>query len=290
MQLTDPRALRALLERHGFRFSKALGQNFLIAPWVPQRIAESAGLDGETGVLEVGPGIGCLTAELARRAGRVAAVELDRRLAPVLAETLEALPNVELVFGDALKLDLPGLVADKLPGLRPVVCANLPYNVTSPLLAAFIDAGCFSRITVMVQREVARRLCAAPGTPEYGAFTFYVNWHCEAQALFDVPPDCFMPRPAVTSSVLQLVPRAAPPAAVADEAFLFRVVRAAFAQRRKTLANALAGGLPDCTKEQAEEALRLLGLDPRVRGETLGAARFAALADTLQKVQKYQKE
>ena len=171
MQLTNPTEIKALLNRHGFRFSKAMGQNFLTAAWVPERIAQEAAPDDGTGVLEVGPGIGCLTAELSRHAGKVVAVELDERLRPILAETLSGCANVELVFGNVLKLDLPALVRERLAGLRPVVCANLPYNVTSPLLAAFLEAGCFEEITVMVQREVAHRLCAKAGTAEYGAFT-----------------------------------------------------------------------------------------------------------------------
>ena len=164
MNLTNLTDIRALLARHDFRFSKSLGQNFLTAAWVPADIADASGADARTGVLEVGPGIGCLTEQLAQRAGKVVSVELDERLRPVLAETLAGYENVELVFGDVLALDLPQLVAERFAGLRPVVCANLPYNVTSPLLTAFLTAGCFDTVTVMIQREVARRLCARPGS------------------------------------------------------------------------------------------------------------------------------
>ena len=184
MNLTDYSEIRALLARHGFRFSKSLGQNFLTAAWVPERIAEAAGLDEQTGVLEVGPGVGCLTEQLSLRAGKVLAVELDKALKPVLAETLAGRDNVEILFGDVLKQDLPALVREKLPGLRPVICANLPYNVTTPLLTAFLEAGCFEIVTVMIQREVARRICAGPGTADYGAFGLFVQWHCETELPF----------------------------------------------------------------------------------------------------------
>ena len=170
MNLTDIEQIRALLGRHGFRFSKSMGQNFLTAAWVPEDIAASALLDENTGVLEVGPGIGCLTRELSRRAGKVLSVELDKALKPILAETLTDCENVELLFGDVLKQDLSALAEAHFSGMRKVVCANLPYNVTSPLLTAFIEADCFDTITVMIQREVARRICAAPGTGDYGAF------------------------------------------------------------------------------------------------------------------------
>ena len=281
MNLTNPSVLRALLEPHGFRFSKSMGQNFLIAQWVPERIAEEAGLDETVGVLEVGPGVGCLTQELAMRAGRVVSVELDERLKPVLAETLSDSPNAEVVFGDVLKQNLPALVSEKLAGLTPVVCANLPYNVTSPLLTAFFEAGCFARLTVMVQKEVAQRLCAKPGTADYGAFTVYTQWHAEPQILFDVSPGCFMPAPKVTSSVVRLDVRKEPLAAVQDEAQMFRVVRAAFNQRRKTLSNALSAGLSGFSKEQITAAIQACGLDPRVRGEALSIGQFAALSDAL---------
>ena len=283
MQLTNPTEIKALLNRHGFRFSKAMGQNFLTAAWVPERIAQEAAPDDGTGVLEVGPGIGCLTAELSRRAGKVVAVELDERLRPILAETLSGCANVELVFGDVLKLDLPALVRERLAGLRPVVCANLPYNVTSPLLAAFLEAGCFEEITVMVQREVAHRLCAKAGTAEYGAFTVFTQWHAEPEILFDVAPGCFRPAPKVTSSVVRLRVRTAPPVAVTDEKLLFAVVRAAFNQRRKTLVNALSSGLPEFGKETIAAAVERCGFDARIRGEALDLAGFAAVADALRK-------
>ena len=280
MNLTDYNEIRALLARHGFRFSKSLGQNFLTAAWVPERIAEEAGLDESTGVVEIGPGIGCLTTELARRAGRVAAIELDKALLPVLKETLRDFDNVSVVPGDAARMDLRALAGEKLPGLRPVVCANLPYNVTTPLLTALIEAGCFETITVMIQREVARRICAGPGSPDYGAFGLFVQWHCETELLFDVPPSCFVPQPKVTSSVIRLTRRPAPPLPVKDEALLMRVIRAAFNQRRKTLVNALSSGL-GLGKEELEAALTGLGLDPRVRGEALGLDAFAALSDKI---------
>ncbi len=280
MNLTDINEIRALLARHGFRFSKSLGQNFLTAAWVPERIAEAAGLDETTGVLEIGPGVGCLTAELARRAGKVAAIELDRDLLPVLGETLGGFDNVTVVPGDAAKMDLRALAEREFPGLRPVVCANLPYNVTTPLLTKLLEAGAFGTVTVMIQREVARRICAAPGCADYGAFGLFVQWHCEAEILFDVPPSCFVPQPKVTSSVIRLTKRAQPPAAVRDEALLFRVIRAAFNQRRKTLVNALSAGL-GLDKALLEALLTESGFDPRVRGETLSLADFAALSDKI---------
>lgn len=280
MNLTDYNEIRALLSRHGFRFSKSLGQNFLTAAWVPERIAEEAGLDEQTGVLEIGPGVGCLTVELAKRAGKVVSVELDKALMPVLAETLTGCENVEVVFGDATRMDLKALVGECFPGLRPVVCANLPYNVTSPLLTALIETGCFETITVMIQREVARRLCAAPGSADYGAFGLFVQWHCETELLFDVPPSCFVPQPKVTSSVIRLTRRETPPVPVRDEGLLFRIIRAAFNQRRKTLVNALASGL-GLGKEKLETVLTNAGFDTRIRGEALDIGGFAKIADEI---------
>ena len=284
MNLTDYNEIRALLSRHGFRFSKSMGQNFLTAAWVPERIAEEAGLDEHTGVLEVGPGVGCLTEQLSLRAAKVVAVELDKALKPVLAETLAGRENVELVFGDVLKQDLPVLVREKLPGLRPVVCANLPYNVTSPLLTAFLEAGCFETVTVMVQREVAKRICAGAGTPDYGAFGLFVQWHCETELLFEVPPSCFVPQPKVTSAVIRLTRRAEPPVAVEDEKLLFRVIRAAFNQRRKTLVNALSAGVGGLSKEQAENVLKNCGFDPKIRGEVLELGGFAKISDEIHRI------
>lgn len=281
MDLTNPSELKTLLTRHGFHFSKAMGQNFLIAAWVPERIAEESGVDAETGVLEVGPGVGCLTRELSQRAGKVLAVELDERLQPVLSETLAGCENTEVLFGDVLKQNLPQLVKEAFPGLRPAVCANLPYNVTSPLLTAFLEAGCFDTVTVMVQREVAHRLCAKPGTADYGAFTIFTQWHAEPEILFDVSPGCFLPAPKVTSSVVHLKVRQTPPIQVKSEKRFFQVVRAAFNQRRKTLVNALSAGLNDVTKEQAAEAIQACGFDERIRGEALSIEQFAAISDQL---------
>ena len=281
MDLCDIREIKSLLARHGFHFSKSMGQNFLIQSWVPRDIAAASGAGPGVGVLEIGPGIGPLTDRLAGLADRVAAVELDRSLLPVLAETMAGHDNVEIVPGDILKLDVPALVGEKLAGLTPIVCANLPYNITTPVLTALLEARCFASITVMIQREVARRICAAPGTPDYGAFSVYCQVHAGPEPLFDVPPDCFLPAPKVTSSVLRLTPRPLP-AEIEDAAFFFRVVRAAFAQRRKTLLNALGAAFGgQVSKEELAGLLAGCGLPPDVRGERLGIPEFAALARAL---------
>ncbi len=281
MNLTDYRDITALLQRHGFRFSKSMGQNFLTAAWVPQQIAAESGITAVDGALEIGPGVGCLTAELAKTAGRVTAIELDERLRGVLGETLADFDNVSVVFADALKADLPAICAETL-GERPwKMCANLPYNVTTPLITAFLEAGCFESVTVMIQKEVAQRLCAAPGTGEYGAFSVLVQWYAEPKLLFDVPPHCFVPQPKVTSAVVRMGRRAAPPASVDDEKLFFRTVRAAFAQRRKTLSNALRSAFSELDRAAIESAMEETGLPPAVRGETLSIAQFAALSNAL---------
>ena len=282
--LTDLNTIKALLARHGFRFSKTLGQNFLCADWVPERIAEAAGLDADTGVLEVGPGIGCLTVQLAKRAKKVVSVELDRALQPVLAETLAGCDNVEVLFADVMKTDLSALAAECFSDCaRAVVCANLPYQITTPALTAFAQTKRFSRVTVMIQREVARRICARENTTEYGAFSILMQWHFDPLLCFDVPPGCFLPAPKVTSSVVTLPRREAPPVAVRDEKQMFAVVRAAFNQRRKTLCNALSAllGLP---KETVAAAIAATGLSESVRGEALSIAQFAALSDALTEI------
>lgn len=281
MNLTDYSEIKALLARHKFRFSKSMGQNFLTAAWVPEDIAASAELDEETGVLEIGPGIGCLTRELAKRAGKVVSVELDRSLQPILAETLTGCENVEVVFGDVLKQDLPALLEETMPGLRHVVCANLPYNVTTPVLTALIRSGCFETITVMIQREVARRICAGPGNADYGAFGIFVQWYMDTEILFDVPPSCFVPQPKVTSSVIRLKKREAHPAEVQDEELMFRLIRAAFNQRRKTLVNAAGSQVPGVSRETVERVLQTLGYDTRIRGEVLDIGGFAKIADEI---------
>lgn len=283
MNLCDYQEIRPLLERNGFHFSKSMGQNFLTADWVPERIADAAELNEGCGVLEIGPGIGCLTDQLGRRAGKVAAIELDKRLLPPLREIFKERENIRIISGDALKTDLPALVREEFSSLTPKACANLPYQITTDLLTALVDAGCFETITVMVQREFAKRICAAPGTPDYSAFSVYANFHTVPEMLFDVPPDCFVPRPKVTSSVIHLRKRTEKAVPPEREKMFFAVVRASFAQRRKTLANGLSAAFSDrIPKSEITAILDRSGIGAGTRGETLGIPQFAVLAAALE--------
>ena len=280
MDLCDRREIQALLERHGFHFSKAMGQNFLIESWVPRDIADSCGADKSTGVLEIGPGIGPLTQQLARRAGKVVSVELDARLYPVLRETMRGADNFTLIEGDAMKLDFAQVVQEHFAGLRPILCANLPYNITTPVLTKCVESRCFDSLTVLIQKEVALRICAEAGTAEYGAFTVLMQYYTAPQMLFTVPASCFLPAPKVTSAVIHCPVRKTPPVEVVSESALWRTVKAAFALRRKTLVNSLQTGhqLP---KERLAEIVTACGLSPTVRGERLTLEDFARLTNAL---------
>ena len=280
MNLCDRNDIQNLLARHGFRFAKSLGQNFLIEDWVPRDIAEACIADKQTGVLEIGPGIGPLTQQLARRAAKVVSVELDRRLYPILAETMADFDNFTLVPGDIMKCDLKALVAEHFDGLRPILCANLPYQITTPVLTACVESGCFDSLTVLIQKEVAQRICAKPGTADYGAFTLLMQYYTEPELLFTVPNTCFLPSPKVTSAVIHCPVRKAPPVEVVSEAALWRTVRAGFALRRKTLVNSLQTGWP-LPKEQLTHILTDCGLRPDIRGERLSLEDYARLANAL---------
>ena len=273
--------MKPLLAEHGFHFSKAKGQNFLIANWVPQQIAEDAGVDETAGVLEIGPGIGPLTQQLALRAKKVCAVELDLRLKPILAMTVGEFDNLEILWDDVLKQDISALVKEKFEGLRPMACANLPYYITSPILTALLEAECFESVTVMVEKEVAQRIAAKAGTADYSAFTIFCQYYAEPEILFDVPAGCFMPAPKGTSAVITLKTRKELPWQIDDKDTFFRTVRASFAMRRKTLQNGLAAGFPELGKAGAGEVIAACGLPASVRGETLDISQFAALANEI---------
>lgn len=280
-KLSDPRVVREILARHGLRLSKGMGQNFLINPSVCPRMAEASGAAESAGVLEIGPGIGVLTWELAQISPKVAAIELDQRLFPVLAETLADCPNVELIQGDVLQLDLHRLVKEKFGGETICVCANLPYYITSPVVMALLESGLpLSAVTVMVQKEAARRLCAPPGNRACGAVSVSVHYHSQPRILFEVSRGSFLPPPKVDSAVIRFQMREEPPVEVSSEAMLFRTARAAFSQRRKTAANAISAGL-NLPKEQAAAALSAAGAEPSVRAEQLTLEQFAALSNAL---------
>lgn len=280
IDVCDIQVMKPMLAAHGFHFSKAKGQNFLIAPWVPQSIAEQAGVDETAGVLEIGPGIGPLTAQLVRRAAKVASVELDVRLYPVLRETMSGADNFTLIEGDAMKLDFSQVIQEHFAGLRPILCANLPYNITTPILTKCVESRCFDSLTVLIQKEVAERICARAGTAEYGAFTVLMQYYTDPQLLFTVPPTCFLPAPKVTSAVIHCPVRKAPPVDVVSESALWRTVKAAFALRRKTLVNSLQTGY-QLPKEQLTEIVTACGLEPSVRGERLTLEDFARLTNAL---------
>ena len=279
--LTDIAYVRDLCARHGFTLSKGFGQNFIVNPGVCPKIVEAAGIGPEWGVLEVGPGIGVLTRELARRAARVVAVEVDNRLLPLLAETLAGYDNVEIVMQDILKVDIAALIREKFAGMPVAVCANLPYYITSPILMRLLEEKLpIRQITVMVQKEAAERICAAPGTRQAGAISYAVAYYAKPQVLFSVQPGSFYPPPKVTSAVIRLEVHPEPPVPVPDEAAYFRLVRAAFGQRRKTAANAISAGLGR-PKAQVTAAMEQAGLPATARPEQLTLEQFAALSRAL---------
>mgnify|MGYP002626345535 CR=1 FL=1 len=281
MNVCDIQDIRGLLSLHGFHFSKSKGQNFLTAAWVPREIAEGAGVDESCGVLEVGPGIGPLSQALCQRAGKVVAVEVDRSLQPILAETMAGFENFHLIFGDILKTDISALTAEHFPGLRPMACANLPYYITSPVISALLGAECFQSVTVMVQKEVAQRICADPGTRDYSAFSVLCRFYAEPEILFEVPPSCFLPQPKVTSAVITLHCRREPPCPIPDKKLFFRVVKASFAQRRKLLVNGLASGFPQIPKAELLRCIRDAGFPETLRGETLDIPGFSRITDQI---------
>ena len=281
INVCDIHVMKPLLAEHGFHFSKAKGQNFLIAPWVPERIAEDSGVTEDVGVLEIGPGIGPLTQQLALRAGKVCAVELDTRLKPILDMTVGEFENLTIIWDDVLKQDVPKLVAEQFPGLRPMACANLPYYITSPILSALLEADCFEAVTVMVQKEVAVRIAAKPGSTDYSAFTVFCQYYAEPELLFDVPAGCFLPQPKVTSAVVTLRVRKERPWQIDDQDIFFRTVKASFAMRRKKLSNGLASGFPQLGKNGAAEVIAACGFSENVRGETLGIPEFAKIANEI---------
>ncbi len=281
--LWDIDDIKLILKKHGFSFSKALGQNFIVDGGICPAIAREAALSKEDYVLEIGPGIGVLTAELCARAGKVVAVELDKRLPEILADTLADFDNFELVEGDILKLDLVQLFAEHFSDARKVkVCANLPYYITSPVIMALLESDLpLESITVMVQKEAGERLCAAVGTKQAGAVTAAVNYYAQAKELFFVPKESFLPSPKVDSEVIQLQVREAPPVAVADETLFFKVIKAAFLQRRKAAANSLSAGL-GMPKAEVTAMLESLGFEPSIRAEKFTMEDFASITAYLQ--------
>ena len=283
MALTDLSLIRDLCARYDFSLSKGFGQNFIINPGVCPRIAEASGIGPGWGALEIGPGIGVLTEQLAERADKVVSVEVDTRLQPLLAETMAGHPNFKLVLGDVLKVDLAALLKAEFPGMPVAVCANLPYYITSPILMRLLEERLPIRsITVMVQKEAAQRLCAAPGTRQAGAISYAVAYYTAPELLFTVQPGSFYPAPKVTSAVIRLTLHDTPPVQPAngDERGLFRLIRAAFSQRRKTAANAVAAGL-GLPKPRVTAALQAAGLDARLRPEQLTLADYCALQAAL---------
>jgi 16S rRNA (adenine1518-N6/adenine1519-N6)-dimethyltransferase len=280
-ELSNISVIRSVLERHGFRFSKALGQNFLVNPSVCPRMAAQSGAGPGVGVLEIGPGIGVLTRELSALAEKVVSIELDERLLPVLEETLSGYGNVKIVHGDVMKVDLKRLLNEEFSGMEIVVCANLPYYITSPVIMRLLEEKLPIRaLTVMVQKEAADRLCAQPGTRACGAVSMAVQYYAEPEILFQVSRGSFLPPPNVDSSVIRLQLRREPPVSLWDEKLFFRLVKAAFGQRRKTVLNSAAAGL-SLEKSRVEAACREAGIVPSARAEQLSLEEFAALSNAL---------
>ena len=285
MRIADYSVTKAVLERHGFTFKKSFGQNFLTDTNILQKIVDTAEIDDQVNVIEIGPGIGALTEFLAERAAQVMAFEIDHRLVPILADTLRDFDNVTVVNEDILKVDLAQHIQNfKNPDLPIKVVANLPYYITTPILMHLIESGIpFSEFVVMMQKEVADRISAEPNTKAYGSLSIAVQYYMTAKVAFIVPRTVFVPAPNVDSAILKMVRRPEPAVAVEDEKFFFKVSKASFIHRRKTLWNNLTGyfGKTDEIKDKLTKALDQAGLSPSVRGEALGLEEFASLADAL---------
>lgn len=279
--LSDINVIKSVMGKHGVTFNKGLGQNFLVDPEVCPSMAEAAGLDENTCAIEIGPGVGVLTAELAKRAGKVLSFEVDKRLLPVLDETLSDFNNVEIINEDVMKADLPKIIEEKCNGMEIAVVANLPYYITSPIIMLLLESNLpIKSVTVMVQKEAADRLCAEVGSRDGGAVTVAVSYYAQAEKLFFVPRDSFLPPPKVNSEVIQLTIRKEPPVKVENEEFFFKLVKAAFSQRRKTAENSISAGL-GINKNIVAEALEKAGLERTVRAEKLTMEDFANLEKIL---------
>lgn len=284
--LSDISVIKSVLSRHGFTFSKSLGQNFIINPSVCPRIADEGGAREGVGVLEIGAGIGVLTAELAKRADKVVCIELDTRLFPVLDETLAEFDNIKIINGDILKVNLPEILKEEFGDMPVVVCANLPYYITSPVIMLLLESRLnIESVTVMVQKEAAARLCAEVGSRDSGAVTVAVNFYAEAQKLFDVSRGSFMPSPNVDSAVIRLDIRPDAPINVSDEKFFFRMVRSAFSQRRKTASNGISSGM-GIPKQDVIAAIEAAGLPASVRAEALTMEELGVLCEELYNIAK----
>lgn len=281
MRLYDPKTIREVLSQNGFSFKKSLGQNFLINPSVCPKMAESAVENGEEAVIEIGPGIGVLTAELSKRVKNVVCIEIDERLRPVLAETLADCDNVEVIFGDCMKLDIAKIIEERFKGKKVSVCANLPYYITSPIIMMLLEKRLpITSITVMVQKEAADRICAEVGSRESGAVTVAVNYYSEPEVLFRVSRGSFMPPPNVDSSVIRLDVLPEPPVKLNDEKGFFAFIKAAFGQRRKTLVNSVSAS-GRWTKENIKNALATVDLDENIRAEALTMQMLADVFNAL---------
>lgn len=281
--LTNIEIIKHIMKKHGIAFNKKFGQNFLTDEYIVDNIAELSGLTENDSVLEIGPGIGTLTYRLAQTAKKIISVEIDCGLIPVLKDTLAEFNNIEIINNDILETDIQKLISDNFGGEAPFVIANLPYYITSPILMYLLESKInFKKVVVMVQKEVADRLSASPGTKDYGVVTAAVNYYADVRTLFDVPRDAFIPSPNVDSAVIELVPRPHPTCKPQSEELLFKTIKASFAQRRKTLINSISkSGYFNKSKEELENAIISAGISPGVRGETLSLEQFSILSDKI---------
>ena len=281
--LTNRSVIKDIMEKNGFTFKKSLGQNFIVNPSICPRIAEMGGVTSEMGVIEVGAGIGVLTAELAQRAKKVVCIEIDDRLFPVLNETLKDFDNIKLVHNDILKVDLPKLIEEEFEGMDVCVCANLPYYITSPIIMNLLEQNLpIKSITVMVQKEAADRICAEPGTRECGAISAAISYYSKPEVLFKVSKGSFMPPPNVDSAVIKLTLRHNDKINVQNESLMFKIVRGAFSQRRKTILNTLSSSM-GVSKEDTANIIESVGLATNLRAEALTLSDYAALTEAFDK-------